>query len=121
MDQLHILLFGDLKRQPVESVQGMYRFVGVEPSFVPDFDTPHNVGGTPASPILEKMFTTRPSGQPLEPWMPKGAANWIRKLRTRTMRQAPPSRWRSRPSSPAASATTSSARPTYRRDLSHWL
>jgi hypothetical protein len=88
-EQLHVLLIGDLKRQPVDSVQGMYRFVGVDPSFVPDFDTPHNVGGTPASPLLEKMFTSRAIRSALEPLMPRRAANWLRHLRTRTMRKAP--------------------------------
>lgn len=44
----------------------MYRFVGANPSFTPDFDTPHNVGGTPASPWMEKVFTAAPSS----PWGP---------------------------------------------------
>ena len=88
-EQLHIVLFGDLRRQPVESVQGIYRFLGVSPSFTPDFDTPHNVGGTPASPLLEKMFTSHAIKSVLEPWLPKGAANWFRRLRSRTMRRAP--------------------------------
>jgi hypothetical protein len=89
-EQLHIALFGDFKRHPVESVQGMYRFIGVDPSFVPDFDTPHNVGGTPASPLLEKMFTSQAIRSALEPWVPRRAANWLRRLRTKTMRKAPP-------------------------------
>ena len=72
----------------MESVQGIYRFLGVSPSFTPDFDTPHNVGGTPASPLLEKMFTSHAIKSVLEPWLPKSAANWFRRLRSRTMRRA---------------------------------
>ena len=67
----------------------MYRFIGVDSSFVPDFDTPHNVGGTPASPLLERMFTSPAIRSALEPWVPKRAANWLRRVRGRTMRQAP--------------------------------
>lgn len=88
-EQLHVVLSGDMRRQPTELVQGMYRFVGVDASFVPDFDTPHNVGGMPASPLLEKIFTNRAIKSALEPWMPRRAANWVRRLRTRTMRKAP--------------------------------
>jgi hypothetical protein len=87
--QLHIVLSGDMKRHPVESIQGMYRFLGVNPSFTPDLDTPHNVGGTPASPLLEKVFTSHALKSVVEPWMPKAAANWLRRLRSRTMRKAP--------------------------------
>ena len=88
--QLHVLLSGDIKQDPVGVVQGLYQFIGADPSFVPDFDTPHNVGGTPASPLLEKVFTSSAIKSALEPWMPKRAANWFRRLRTRNMRQAPP-------------------------------
>jgi hypothetical protein len=70
-------------------VQGLYRFVGVDPAFMPDFATPHNVGGVPASSLVERIFTSRSIRMALEPWMPKGAANWFRRLRARTMRQAP--------------------------------
>jgi hypothetical protein len=88
-EQLHVILFGDMKRRPVESVQEMYRFVGVDAAFTPDFDTPHNVGGMPASPLLEKVFTNPAIKSALEPWMPRRAANWFRRLRTRTMLKAP--------------------------------
>ena len=89
-DQLHVLLFGDIKRDPLGVVQGLYRFVGVDPSFVPDLDTPHNVGGVPANALLEKVFTSSAIKSALEPWMPKRVANWFRQLRTRMMRQPPP-------------------------------
>jgi hypothetical protein len=121
-EQLHVLLFGDLRRQPVETVQGMYRFVGVDASFVPDFDTPHNVGGTPASPLLERMFTSRAIRSALEPWMPRGAANWFRRLRTRAMRKAP-----ALPGELKAELTSRFRDDIIRtshligRDLNHWL
>jgi hypothetical protein len=88
-EQIHVLLTGDLKRDVHGTVQSLYRFVGVDPAFVPDVDTPHNVGGTPASPWLERMFTSPTLRSALEPWVPKQAANWLRRLRTKTMRPAP--------------------------------
>jgi len=89
-EHLYVMLSGDLKRHPMESVQQLYRFVGVDPTFTPDFDTPHNVGGIPVSPLLEKMFTSPAIRTALEPWLPDRAANWFRRLRTRAMRTAPP-------------------------------
>ncbi|MEP7176374.1 MAG: sulfotransferase [Gemmatimonadales bacterium] len=88
-EQIHVFLFDDLKRNALGVVQDLYRFVGVAPGFVPDFDTPHNVGGMPASVLLERVLTNRAMKSAIEPWVPKGAANWFRRLRTRTMRQAP--------------------------------
>jgi hypothetical protein len=121
-EQLHVLLSGDMKRDPVAVVQRLYSFVGVDDSFVPDFDTPHNVGGTPSSPLLEKMFTSRAIRSALEPWMPKRAANWIRRIRTRTMRAAP-----ALPTDLKAELTAHFRDDIRRtseligRDLSHWL
>lgn len=88
-DQIEIFLFDDLKRDPLGVVQDLYQFVRVDPAFEPDFDTPHNVGGMPASVLLERVFTNRTIKSAVEPWIPKGAANWFRRLRTRSMRKAP--------------------------------
>ena len=70
-------------------VQELYRFLGVDPAFVPDLDTPHNVGGMPASVMLERVLTNRRIRAAVQPWMSTGAANWFRRLRTSTMRKAP--------------------------------
>jgi hypothetical protein len=86
--QIRVLLFGDLKRNPRELTEQVYRFSGVEPSFVPDFSTPHAPGGIPVSLALEGLFL-RGAMSPIKTWVPKGAANWLRRFRVRTMRQAP--------------------------------
>jgi hypothetical protein len=87
--RIHVFLFDDLKRSPEHVIQEVYRFLGVDPGFVPDFVTPHNVGGMPASRLLEGVLTSRALRSAVEPWLPKGAANWVRRLRTQSMRQAP--------------------------------
>lgn len=88
-DQILVFLFDDLKEDPVRLVQKLYRFLGVDPAFAPDPETPHNVGGMPASPALERLLTKSSIKSAVQPWMPKRAANFFRRLRTRTMRQAP--------------------------------
>jgi hypothetical protein len=89
-EQIHVFLIDDLKRDPVEAVQGVYRFLEIDPTFVPDFDTAHNVGGVPASRFLESVLTNRTIRAAVEPLIPKRAADWVRNLRTRNMRKAPP-------------------------------
>jgi hypothetical protein len=88
--QIHVLLAEDLKRNPLRVMQELYRFVGVDPEFVPDLETPHNVGGIPASMLLERVFTRSTIRSAVAPWIPKRAANWARRLRTWNLRQAPP-------------------------------
>ena len=88
-EQIHIFLFDDLQRQAAAVVEDVYRFLGVDSSFSPDFDTPHNVGGMPASPLLERLLTKGRLRRLLGPWVPATAVNWLRRLRTRTMRPAP--------------------------------
>jgi sulfotransferase family protein len=87
-DQICVLLFDDLRRNPQKFVRDTYQFLDVDPAFEPDFATPHMAGGEPASLMLESLFT-RGARSALKPWVPKGAANWLRRLRGRTMREAP--------------------------------
>ena len=88
--QIHVFLFDDLSRNALATVQAMYRFLRVDPTFVPDFDTPHNIGGMPSSMMLEKMLTSRALRLAVAPWVSPRAVNWVRRLRTRNMRKAPP-------------------------------
>lgn len=89
-EQLHVFLFDDLKRSAVDAVQGVYRFLEIDPTFVPDFETAHNVGGVPANRFLESFLTNQSLRSMVEPWIPKKAADWVRGIRTRNMRKAPP-------------------------------
>ena len=88
-EQIHVFLFDDLKRSPLQLVQDVYRFLRVDANVVPDFATPHNVGGMPASRVLEGLLTSRAVKAMVQPWIPRPAANWVRRLRTRNLRQAP--------------------------------
>lgn len=88
-ERIHVLLIDDFKPSPVRAVQEVYRFLELDPSFTPDFDTPHAPGGIPASTLLEGFLTSGPIVSAVKPWVPVQAANWIRRLRTRNMRKPP--------------------------------
>lgn len=87
---IHVSLFDDLKRNALGLVQDVYRFVGVAPDFAPDFDTPHAIGGLPASRLLEGLLTNRVVRSVIRPLVPTGPANWVRRMRARNLKKAPP-------------------------------
>lgn len=88
-ERIHVLLFDDIRKSAAEAAQGVYGFLGVDPAFRPDTATPHAAGGVPASPALEGLLTRSALSTMLRRWMPTGAANWVRRLRARTLRKAP--------------------------------
>ena len=87
--QIHVFLFDDLRRDAEAAVQGIYRFLGVDPAFVPDFDAPHNVGGMPSNLLLERFFKSGALRSAGSRPVPTAAANWVRRLRARNMKSAP--------------------------------
>ncbi len=89
-DQLLVLLFDDLKRSPLKVTQNTYRFLNVDPGFVPDFATPHALGGMPADRLLERFLTRSAISSAVRPLVPKGASKWVKRLRSLNLRQAPP-------------------------------
>lgn len=89
-EQIHVFLFDDLKRNPHAVVQDIFRFLGVDADYAPDFDTPYNTGGLPSSRFLERVFNLQALKHAVEPWLPKGAMNGLRRLRAANLQKAPP-------------------------------
>jgi hypothetical protein len=88
-EQIHVYLFDDLKRDPLGVIREIYSFLGIDPGFAPDLETPHNVGGIPGSMGLERFLTSHRLRALVEPFVPRRLADRIRKLRTRNLRPAP--------------------------------
>lgn len=88
-ERMHVFLFDDIKQDARQVVQNIYRFLGVDATFVPDFETPHNVGGVPSSMAMERLLTNRGLKATVEPWIPHRMANWVRRLRTSNLQAAP--------------------------------
>jgi hypothetical protein len=88
-ERIFVFLFDDLKADQAGVVRDIYRFLGADDGFVPDFRTPHNVGGMPASMLMERVFTNDSLRRAVDPWIPKRAADWARRARTRNLRHAP--------------------------------
>jgi hypothetical protein len=86
---MHVFLFDDITRDALLATQEVYRFLKVDSGFAPDFDTPHAAGGMPVSRLLEGFLTSSALRSVIRPLVPVRAANWVRRLRSRTMRKAP--------------------------------
>jgi hypothetical protein len=87
-EQIRVLLFDDLRKNPHAYTAEVYRCLDVDASFVPDFATPHAAGGIPASPVLEGLFQ-RGTRSTVRGWIPRPAAIWLRRFRARTLREPP--------------------------------
>ncbi len=89
-DQIRVFLAEDLRIRTGETLGDTYRFLGVDPEYSPDLDTPHNVGGVPSSMLLERLLTSHALRTAVKPLVPKRFANRLRKLRTTNMERPPP-------------------------------
>lgn len=88
-DRIHVFLFDDLRRDTPGVLRELYGFLGVDPDFRPDLETPHNVGGMPASKRLERLLTSHRLQSLLEPVIPRRLADRARRIRTKNLRRAP--------------------------------
>jgi hypothetical protein len=68
-EQVHVLLFDDLKNDALAAVRGVYRFLGVDAEFEPDLD-PRNASQFPLSVKLQAFVSRRWNGNPLYPRTP---------------------------------------------------
>jgi Sulfotransferase family len=87
--QILVFLFDDLKKDQTGVVRDIYGFLGVDAGFLPDFSTPHNIGGMPANRLMERVLTSPALKKAFDPWIPRRGTDWARKVRTRNLRGAP--------------------------------
>ena len=65
-EQIHIVLFDDMRKDLLGTIQGVYRFLGVEPDFEPDLDA-RNASQFPLSVRLQAFVSRRWNAHPLYP------------------------------------------------------
>ncbi|HEX6257197.1 MAG TPA: sulfotransferase [Euzebyales bacterium] len=88
-EQIHVQLFDELRSDTTAAVQAIYRALGVDDTFVPDLDTPHNVGGVPANMAFERVLTSKRIKRMVEPWIPRRLGNLARRVRTANLQRPP--------------------------------
>jgi hypothetical protein len=55
-DQMKVYLYEDLKTDPVGVLRDIFRFLGVDDTYVPDISLKHNVSGIPRNRLLHEML-----------------------------------------------------------------
>jgi hypothetical protein len=122
-EQIKILLYDDLKRDPLGLVKECYRFLEIDESFVPDVTQRHNVGLDPRSPMLLRFYQGGRVWRALRRVVPEPIRHWSQPLRAKLLYQ---------PTSDLSPELYSRLMPLFRedilqlqgllqRDLTHWL
>jgi len=55
-EQIEIVLYDDLQKDPVALCRRLFRFIDADPSFQPNISVRHNVGGRPRSRAVHKLL-----------------------------------------------------------------
>jgi hypothetical protein len=71
-DQIHVCLLDDLANRPLQTVQSLYGFIGVDRSYQPDLSTQHNPSGAPESKILHWLLYHAGVGKKIRSLIPDG-------------------------------------------------
>ena len=65
-EQVHIILFDDMKKDLLGTIRGVYRFLNVDPEFEPELDA-HNASQFPLSVKFQAFISKRWNANPLYP------------------------------------------------------
>jgi hypothetical protein len=58
-DSVRLIVFDKFRADPVKVCQDLYGFLGLDPTFIPDVSTKHNVSGALKHPLLHRLLFTR--------------------------------------------------------------
>jgi hypothetical protein len=120
-EQLRIILLEDLEQKPKATLAGLFGFLGVDTTFVPDVSKVANPGGTPRIKLVHDVLANKKLISATRSLMPEALVAPLKALRSRNLRKegmAPADR---------AAATAFFRDDILRtqdligRDLSHWL
>lgn len=92
-EQIRVVLFEDLKKDPVGVTQTLYAFLGVDPTFVPDTSEQHNVGGVPKNMALQRTVTQIRRSRLrklIVDYVPESWRNAYTRLHKNNLQKAPP-------------------------------
>jgi Sulfotransferase family len=125
-DQLLILLYDDLRRDPESTCRRLFSFLGVDDSFVPTRSEDYNLSGVPRNRLLHRLLNpSAPMKRRLWQAAPGRLRDPLLRLQTRMVnrnleRQSMPARERDRLRNVFKQEVTKLEK-RLDRDLSHWL
>lgn len=71
-EQIHVCLNEDLQKQPTETLQQIFRFLGIDASFVPDTSVRAGASGIPKNKIIYRFLKKKSVKSVLKPLIPQG-------------------------------------------------
>lgn len=87
-EQIKVVIFDDLVRDPSETMRDLYRFLGAG-DFMPDVSASYNTGGIPRSRGLYRLYKNKAIRRILMPLLPRGLLARVRSLRNANLTRAP--------------------------------
>jgi hypothetical protein len=123
-ERVHIVLYDDLKARPLETVRGIFAFLGVDAGFAPDMSERHNVSLVPRRPGIQRLLQGEGGVKSLlKPLIPAPLRRSLKRKVSEANMQRPP-----RMDEHIRRALTDEYRDEIAglqgligRDLSHWL
>jgi hypothetical protein len=97
-EQIKVYLYEDLRDNPIGMQKGIYRFLGVDDTFVPDVSARYNVSGVPKNKQVHAIYTIlikpHPLKSVLKPLFPSGlrrrlVASTVNAIRNRNLAKPP--------------------------------
>lgn len=88
-EQMEILIFEEWRRNPSRALQDLYRFLGVDDTFVANASVRHNVGSYPRFRLLNTLLSRAAIRDRLEPITPGWLKDLARRLRERNLGRTP--------------------------------
>lgn len=77
-EQLRVVLFEDLRDNPVKLVQSFYEWLGVDPEYVPDVTDVRNISGVPRNMVVANAYRLRRVLQPyVKPFVPRRVQRFV--------------------------------------------
>ncbi|MFY0606784.1 MAG: sulfotransferase [Cyclobacteriaceae bacterium] len=130
-EQIHIVLYEDFRNNPQNVIEGIYKFIGVDPCFMPSMDTEYNVSGFVANANVDKIIGQNSMVKSMivkaAPSLAKYLSesrkvkSWVNQLRNRNLRRPPLSARLKRQINEIYSTEIIRLQVLINRDLSHWL
>jgi len=80
-ENILILKFEDLKSNPEKQAQKLFNFIGVDDTFLPDFDKRHNTGGFPRNMFINKVLAVASRRETMKRLIPNRLVQFIKRRR----------------------------------------
>lgn len=71
-EQIHVCLNHDMKTQPIETLQSIFRFLEIDDHFVPNTSVRAGASGVPKNPLLYRFLKSNAVKSVFKPLVPKG-------------------------------------------------